>query len=37
MALRNKTLFSLKKKIKKKYEGLLEDVFDLRALQRHDF
>lgn len=36
MALRNKTPFSLKKK-KKKYEGLLEDVFDLRALQRHDF
>lgn len=35
MALRNKTLFSLKKK--KIYEGLLEDVFDLRALQRHDF
>lgn len=34
MALRNKTPFSLKKI---KYEGLLEDVFDLRALQRHDF
>lgn len=36
MALWNKTPFSLKKKIKK-YEGQLEDVFDLRALQLHDF
>lgn len=37
MALWNKTPFSLKKKKIKKYEGQLEDVFDLRALQLHDF